>query len=78
MQRQYHISQNVRVNYSTLRAEGMDQAEIGAALGVAQQTIQEWLQVSNTGPGNAYPGNRVKVSKDWQAVSNIRSDKAYR
>jgi len=52
----------------TLRAEGMDQADIGAALGVAQNTVSDWLGVSNIGGDKAYADNRVKVPKEWQGL----------
>ena len=52
----------------TLRAEGMDQAAIGAALGVTQQAVQQWLDISNTRDGNSYIDNRVQVPKEWQGI----------
>ena len=51
----------------TLRAEGMDQAEIGAALGVSRQSVQAWLDISNASDGKTYIDNRVKVEKEAQA-----------
>jgi hypothetical protein len=40
----------------------------GAALGVSRTTVIRWLEESNVHMDNAYPDNRVKVSKDWQAI----------
>ena len=46
-----------------LKEEGKTQADIGVLLGVAQQTVSEWLDISNTGDGKTYksPDSRVKV-----------------
>lgn len=47
-----------------LKEEGRTQEEIGAMLGVPQQTIQRWVSDPNTQMGNADRDNRRKFTGD--------------
>lgn len=62
------VSRKQREIAVTLRAEGMKQADIGAALGVAQRTVSAWLSVNNSTDAKANNDNRVKVLKSEAAA----------
>ena len=64
------IREDMKIVAKELQADGISQADIGALLGVAQQTISEWIgNISITGLGNTYINAKVVIpTKDHDKV----------
>ena len=55
-----------------LKEEGKTQAEIGVWLGVARETVRDWLGITNGGDAKAYNDNRVKLTKELKVEAHDR------